>query len=85
MKVEFVAPAAGVKLPAAALNVPPIPVVLVHVPPACSPVINPNKSIVVVLLAQTVVVASVPALGCAFMFTVATLESSIHGAVPVSV
>ena len=64
------------------LNVPPVPVVLVQAPPVCSPVIKLNKSILAVLVSQTVVAPSVPAKGCKLIFTVATLASSIHGAVP---
>ena len=81
----MVAPTAGVKVPAEGINVPPVPEVLVHVPPACSPVINPYKSISTVLLTQIVVVASVPAFGCGFIFTVASLESLTQGAIPVKV
>jgi hypothetical protein len=84
-KVLEVAPEAGVKVPAPALNVPPVPVGLVQIPPACSPVINPNKLIAVTLESQIVVLPSVPALGCVFMVTVAKLVSLIHGDVPVRV
>ena len=61
-KVEVVAPAAGTKVPATALKVPPVPVNLIHTPPACSPPIKLNKSILVVLLSQTLMLPSVPAL-----------------------
>ncbi|HEU4791803.1 MAG TPA: hypothetical protein VFS71_19115 [Flavobacterium sp.] len=57
-------PTAGVKVPEAALNVPPIPDDLTQVPPACSPVIKLDKLIEVELLSQTVVFPEVPATGC---------------------
>ncbi|ESU21147.1 hypothetical protein FEDK69T_26090 [Flavobacterium enshiense DK69] len=82
-KVLVVVPAAGTKVPAAALNVPPVPDNLVQVPPVCSPVIKPNKSIDAVLESQIVVVPSVPAFGCALILIVATLTSLIHGAIAV--
>ncbi|ESU21148.1 hypothetical protein FEDK69T_26100 [Flavobacterium enshiense DK69] len=82
-KVLVVVPGAGTKVPAAALNVPPVPVNLVQVPPACSPVIKPNKLIDAVLESQIVVAPSVPAFGCGLILTVATLTSLTHGAVPV--
>ena len=78
----FVAPDVGIKAPAVALNVPPVPVVLVQIPPDCSPVIKLNKSIVVVLELQTFVLPSVPAFGCTLILTVATLESLTQGAAP---
>ena len=79
------APTAGVKVPAAALNTPPVPVLLTQTPPVCSPIINPNKSIGVLLLSQIVVLPLVPAVGWALIFTVATLLSFTQGAVPVTV
>ena len=48
-------------MPTAALNVPPVPVNLVHTPPACSPVIRFAKVIVIVLLSHTFVLPSIPA------------------------
>ena len=60
-----------------------MPVTLVHTPPACSPVIRFPKVIVTVLLSQTLVLPSVPALACGVMVTVTTLVSLIHGDVPV--
>ena len=81
LNVLVVAPTAGVKvLP---LNVPPVPVNLVHVPPAASPVIIVNKSIPVVLLSHTLTLPFVPADGGVVTVTVATLVSFGHGAVPV--
>ena len=80
-----VEPTAGVKVPAAALKTPPVPEVLVHAPPVCSPVINIDKSIAAVDVSQTVIAPSAPATGCALMFTVAILVSSVQGAVPVNV
>ena len=83
LNVLVVAPAAGVNvLP---LNVPPVPVTRVHVPPVCSPVIIVNKSIAVVLLSQILKLPSVPAITPAVIFTVATLVSFGHGAVPVRI
>ena len=35
VNVEFDAPTEGVNIPVAATNVPPVPVVRVHVPPVC--------------------------------------------------
>ena len=35
VKVEFDVPTEGVNMPVAATNVPPVPVVRVHVPPVC--------------------------------------------------
>ncbi|MNR57044.1 hypothetical protein D3C85_1777440 [compost metagenome] len=40
VKVLVVAPIAGVNVPATPLNAPPVPVVLDHVPPVCSPIIK---------------------------------------------
>ena len=80
-----VAPGAGVKVPAAALNVPPVPDVRVQVPPKSSPMIRLNKSIDVLLESQTVVLPSEPAFGWLTIFTVAILTSSGHGAVPATV
>jgi hypothetical protein len=85
VNVEVVVPIAEVKVPAAALKVPPAPVVLVQTPPACSPEIKENKLIGVRLFSQIVVAPSVPAVGCGFMVIVATLESFIHGSIPVTV
>jgi hypothetical protein len=82
-KVDVVAPGAGVKVPEAATNVPPVPVNLDQVPPLCSPVIKLYRSIGVIEFSQTVVLPSVPAFACAVMFTVATDASSGQGAVPV--
>ena len=78
----MLAPTAGVKVPAAALNVPPVPEVLVQTPPACSPVIKLNKSITAVLLSQIAVVPSIPASGCNEKLIVATLLSATQGSVP---
>ena len=64
------APAAGVNVPAPALNVPPLPVNLVHVPPASSPVINENRSTADPLVSQTDVEPSVPAFGADVTLTV---------------
>ncbi|CAM4127218.1 hypothetical protein FLBR109950_16070 [Flavobacterium branchiophilum] len=75
----------GTKVADAAVKVPPVPLVLVQTPPDCSPVIKSNKLIAVVLFSQTVVLPSVPALATALTFTVAKLESSGHGEVPVMV
>jgi hypothetical protein len=58
-----VAPEAGIKVPALALKVPPVPEVFVQFPPDCSPEIKLNKSIVALLESQTVVEPSVPASG----------------------
>jgi hypothetical protein len=69
----------------AATKVPPVPVVLVHVPPASSPVNKLYKSIAVVLLSQTVVALPVPAVGAGFTVTVTSSVSFGHGAVPVTV
>ena len=81
LNVLVVAPTDGVKvLP---LNVPPVPVNLVHVPPVSSPVMIENKSIAVVLLSQILILPSVPAITCGAIFIVATLVSFEHGAVPV--
>src|SRR6187549_2844613 len=84
-KVELVAPAAGVNVPDPATNVPPVPVNLIQVPPACSPVIKLYRFIAVVELSHTVVLPSVPAFACGVIFTVATDTSLGHGAVPVTV
>ena len=81
-KVLVVAPTAGVNVPAATLNAPPVPVSLTQVPPDCSAVINVAKLIAVANVSQTVVAPSNPATGCALIVTVATLVSLIHGAVP---
>ena len=67
------------------MNVPPVPVNLVHTPPDCSPVIKLAKVIVVVLLLQTVVLPSVPAFTGAEILTVTTLVSFGHGVVPVTI
>ena len=86
VKVEVVAPIAGVKVPARASKVPPVPVpVRVQTPPDCSPVIKLNKFIAVGLVSQTEVFPSRPALGNVFMVIVTKLVSIVHGAVPVTV
>ena len=83
VKVEVVAPIAGVKVPARASKVPPVPVpVRVQTPPDCSPVIKLNKFMAVGLVSQTEVLPSVPAVGWTKIFTEATLESDIQGADP---
>ena len=79
------APAVGANVAAPALKLPPTPVVLTQVPPACSPVIKLNKSIGTALLAHITVPPSAPAVGCGLIFTVATLVSLAHGAIPVIV
>ena len=61
LKVEIVAPKAGVNVPAAALNVPPVPNVRVQTPPVDSPVIKSNKLMTVVELSQIEVLPFVPA------------------------
>ena len=81
LNVLVVAPAVGVNV--FPLNVPPVPVNLVHVPPVSSPVIIVNKSIAVVLLSQMLTLPFVPAVGAVVTFTVATLVSFGHGDVPV--
>ena len=63
-KTLVVDPNAGVYVPAIALNIPPEPDNLVHVPPICSSVIKENKSMEAKLLSQTNVEPSTPALGC---------------------
>ncbi|MFO0089750.1 MAG: hypothetical protein ACK518_03005 [bacterium] len=68
-----------------ALKFPPVPEVLVHTPPDCSPAINENKLIGVKLFSHIVVEPSVPAVGCAFIVIVATLESFTHGEIPKTV
>ena len=85
VKELVVAPEAGVNVPAAALNTPPVPVVRVQTPPNCSPVIKPNKSIGVVLESQTVVEPSVPASGWALIVIVARLVSLMQGETPAKV
>ena len=70
--VEVVVPAAGVNMPVAATNIPPVPVNLVHTPPACSPIIRLNRSIAATELSQTEVEPSAPAFACGVIFTVAT-------------
>ena len=82
VNVLVVAPTAGVKVPPPALKAPPDPVVCVHVPPDCSPVIKLNKSITAELLSQISVLPSVPATGCGLILMVATLLTFIHGAAP---
>ena len=72
-------------MPAAALNIPPVPVFLIHVPPLFSPVIKPNKSIGVALKTQITTPPSVPALTPGIIFTVAKLSSLLQGATPVIV
>ena len=77
-KVDVVAPAAGVKVPEPALNVPPVPVNCVQVPPVCSPVIKLNKFIAVVELSQTEVLPSVPAFACGLTVIVKFLLAPVH-------
>ena len=63
VKVEVVAPTAGVYVPATASKTPPVPVpVCVQTPPDCSPEIKLNKFIVDALVSQTVILPSRPAL-----------------------
>ncbi len=83
LNVLVVAPAAGVNV--FPLNVPPVPVNLVHAPPVCSPVMIVNKSITVVLLSQILTLPSVPALTCGVILIVATLVSFGHGEVPTTI
>ena len=80
LNVDVVTPAAGVKVEP--LNVPPVPVNLVQVPPALSPPIKANKSIDVVELLQIVVLPSVPAVNNGFTVIVAILVSLGHGLLP---
>ena len=82
VKLELVAPTAGVNVPATALKVPPVPVACVQTPPGCSPVIKPNKSIAVKLVSQTTVPPSTPASGCEPIVTVARLLSGPQGVTP---
>ena len=63
VNVELVAPTEEVNVPAAALNVPPVPDVRVQTPPACSAVIKLNRLTAVVLVSQTFVPPSAPAFG----------------------
>ena len=77
------APAVNVKVPVLALNVPPVPVNLVQVPPACSPVIIKSNGISEKSLAHKAKLPSVPAFACGVMVTVTTLVSLPHGAAPV--
>ena len=65
-----VTPAAGVKVPAPALKVPPVPLGLVQTPPACSPAIKLNKSIALALVSHTESDPSVPAFGAVETVTV---------------
>ncbi len=83
-KVDVVEPAAGTKVPAPALNVPPVPVNLVHTPPACSPVIRFANVIVAMLLSHTAVLPSEPAFACIGV-TVAMLVSFKQEAAPETV
>ena len=80
--MEEVAPAAGVKVPAPALKVPPVPEVRVQTPPDCSPVIRPNKLMEEEELSQTEVEPSVPASAAGEILTVATEASFGQGEVP---
>jgi hypothetical protein len=83
LKVDVVAPTTGSNIPAAALNVPPVPVNLVHTPPTCSPVIKLTKEMVAVLLSHTLVLPSVPALGDEVIVSDTILVSLEQGLVPV--
>ncbi|HEY0111137.1 MAG TPA: hypothetical protein VGB67_15970, partial [Fibrella sp.] len=85
LKVLIDAPIAGMKVPAVASKVPPVPPVRDHVPPLCSPVIKLKRLMAAVLLSQTVVFPSLPASSWALMVTVAMLLSGMQGAVPASV
>ena len=49
-------------MPAAALNIPPVPVFLTQVPAVCSPVIKVNKLIGVVSPSHILMLPSPPAL-----------------------
>ena len=73
------------KVPAVALKVPPVPVVLVQTPPVASPVMRLNKSMIAVELSHTEVLPSVPADLKAEILTVATDASPTQGTVPVMV
>ncbi len=85
-KVEVgVTPGPGVNVPAPALKVPPVPLVLVQVPPDCSPVIKFPNVIRAKLLAQIVVAPSLPAVGCGFTVTVTMVSSLAQGGVPATV
>ena len=68
-KVLEVVPADGVKVPAPALNVPPLPEVCVQTPPELSPVIKLNKLIILELLPQMFILPSVPAVNGALTIT----------------
>ena len=85
VNVLVLAPDAGVKVPLADTKVPPVPVVLVHVPPVSSPVNKEYKSIAVVLSSHTVVLLPVPAVGAELTVTVTSSVSLGHGDVPVTV
>jgi hypothetical protein len=54
---------AGVKIPVEPFKVPAVPLVLVQIPPVCSPEIKVNKFIGVVSVLQIEVDPSIPALG----------------------
>ena len=82
-KVEVVEPAVTVNVPDPASNEPPVPVVRVHTPPVCSPVIRLNKSTTVLEPAHAVVFVPVPAFACGVMFTVATDWLFGQGGVPI--
>ena len=84
-KVLVVAPAAGVNVPAPALNVPPLPVNLVHVPPASSLVINENRSTADPLVSQMDVDPSVPAFGAADSLTETVAVAFAQPPLPVTV
>ena len=79
------APASGVNVPAAALNVPPVPVVRVHAPARRSAVYGLSVVLGGRRFIQIEAEPSAPAFACGVMFTVATEASFGHGAVPVTV
>lgn len=72
-------------VPKTGSKVPPVPDVLDQTPPGCSPFIKFERVIVAVLVSHIVILSSNPALGCAFILTVTSLSSAIHGAVPETV
>ena len=73
-------PIAGVKVPATALKLPPVPVVRVQTPPGCCPVISVARLMGVVLESQVVALPSTPALACPFTTTVAVAVTGKHPA-----
>jgi hypothetical protein len=75
-----VAPAAGVKVPAPELKVPPLPVNLDQVPPASSPVINENRSTAEPLVSHTDVEPSIPAFGATCSVTATLAVASVQPA-----